>query len=399
MSIEFSNAVAALETAATLAKNEIKNQPPDGRAEWAAISRNTTTPVIAALNTIPSIRNLTGRLVVHHQGATVFDLNSAVIYLIHHSIYTPASTVMDDFIKICENRTINYTEVRLLSYIHISRPIDLGNGLRLLPLADIPRTSFTAHLLTNTNVPSHGWGQPPSGAIIKSGTYELKFQDPPKLGEPSPSFWTDPESNRWEDAMRAIILASDGAPEFRQQYKIINNPGWFADYCSSFGASESFPKPGKNTTYVDERIAQQAFLDLNKSNKTINLAIQILEQSRRRISNVERALDLGLCAEILLMSGSKDNSEISFKISSRAAWLLGNDAKERVSIFNTARALYKDRSLSAHTGDLGAVKSMDEMTKQLDRLKISDQLCANLIIKLIKQGFPRDWNLVTLNAI
>lgn len=391
-------AIAALEGAAKLARREILGRKLDGRAEWSAISPETYTPLVPFLQTAAAVESLNGQMVTHRHGASLFDLKYVALHLIHRAITTPASAIVEDFVRICEARSAQFIEVALLSDIRVSAPIDIGEGYRLSPLSEVPTTELTAPLLEPTNVPAHGWGSPPTAAVTLSGAFDLLVQAPPPPGSPAP-FPTQVFEGRWKDALDAIILASDGAPQFHQRYTLFSSPGWFWDSCPAFGSSEGFPVPGRPVTRLDVEVLKQAFSCFKNGNATIALAMRTLEQARRRISDVERALDYGLCAEILLMSGSKDNSEISFKIATRAAWLLGQTAAERVQIFQDARALYKDRSTSAHTGSLGIPKSMDESMKRLEAFRSSDRLCARLILKLAQDGLPHNWNLVTLNAI
>ena len=60
-------------------------------------------------------------------------------------------------------------------------------------------------------------------------------------------------------------------------------------------------------------------------------SIDRLGRARLAASPVDRALDLGIAAEIALMHDhSPANTEIAHKIGSRAAWLLGQSPAERL---------------------------------------------------------------------
>jgi hypothetical protein len=200
----------------------------------------------------------------------------------------------------------------------------------------------------------------------------------------------------WDAAMNALIVGSDGAPQFRQHFLVVNDVGWLGMPNTSIGGAESFPMPGKHASYIEVERLPQLFSIFRKQNATISLAIRQLESSRRRLSDVERAIDLGICLEVLLMSGAKENGEIGYKLSTRAAWLIGETPDKREEAYEAARILYNRRSSAAHTGALRARQNMEEEEAHIAEFKKFDVLCASLIVHLAERGFPKDWKSVVL---
>lgn len=108
---------------------------------------------------------------------------------------------------------------------------------------------------------------------------------------------------------------------------------------------------------TDAIVANLRLLENFKSPSALCVAIDRLGKARSWQSNEDKALDLGMALEIVLMheNGNNDdrNSEITYKISSRAAWLAGGgDPAARKEAFNKAKKLYGHRSSAAHSGKL-----------------------------------------------
>jgi hypothetical protein len=98
-----------------------------------------------------------------------------------------------------------------------------------------------------------------------------------------------------------------------------------------------------------------------------------------------------MAAEIVLMhDNSPSNTEITHKIGSRAAWLLGNDADERATIFEKIRHLYKARSDAVHSGVFPPNSKVD--------LDLADQLVVRVVQAILERGSFPDWTSLTMGG-
>jgi len=123
----------------------------------------------------------------------------------------------------------------------------------------------------------------------------------------------------------------------------------------------------------------------------ISRAIDRLGSSRTSADPVNRALDLGMAAEIVLMhDNSGSNAEITHKISSRAAWLLGTDPETRSGISRAMKELYATRSKAVHEGVLPTRRAAD--------LDAADRLVLSVLQALVRRGEFPDWNNLTLGG-
>lgn len=144
---------------------------------------------------------------------------------------------------------------------------------------------------------------------------------------------------------------------------------------------------------VDGAIAQECFESLASFSGADSLAraIDRLGRARLSLSEVDRALDLGMAAEIALMHDhGTSNTEIAHKISGRAAWLTGSDPKERGEIFSRMKRLYEARSKAVHSGALSSKSKID--------LDNSDRLVTQALRAILQRGSFPDWANLTLGG-
>lgn len=78
----------------------------------------------------------------------------------------------------------------------------------------------------------------------------------------------------------------------------------------------------------------------------MNIAIGRFDDSLRLQSWEETFLDFGIILESLL--GVPGSGELSYRLASRTAWLLGTDDESTIKIYRQVRAIYAIRSLVAH---------------------------------------------------
>jgi hypothetical protein len=124
---------------------------------------------------------------------------------------------------------------------------------------------------------------------------------------------------------------------------------------------------------------------------SLTRAIDRLGRSRLAVHPVDRALDLGMAAEIVLMhDNSPSNTEITHKIGSRAAWLLGKDVDERATIFEEIKHLYKARSHAVHSGVFPPKSKVD--------LDLADQLVVRIMQAILARGSIPDWTSLTMGG-
>jgi hypothetical protein len=280
----------ALQTAAKTAQVEMAHAPRDGRVGWAHISEQTTRPVADALRAVPAIAALEPFMYLLPNECSVIDLNSIAIYLTFRAQSVDAEALVHDLLRLVTEGQISVTEVRLVSDIEPADKIDLGDGFSVVPANGVPVTEHSSWIFSERNQPAHGWGGPPTAALTCSRTIPLTLLPRPRAGEMDfPMHDQLAPHTDWDAAMNALIVGSNGAPQFRQHFIVVNDIGWLGIPSTSIGSAESFPVPGKPASHIDAERLAHLFNAFRKQNSTIMLAIKQLESSRRRLSEVERA--------------------------------------------------------------------------------------------------------------
>jgi len=128
-----------------------------------------------------------------------------------------------------------------------------------------------------------------------------------------------------------------------------------------------------------------------KGGESMARAIDRLGRARLATSPVDRALDLGMAAEIVLMHDhSPANTEIAHKIGSRAAWLLGSEPESRAAIFAEMKGLYQARSQAVHSGVLSSKSKVD--------LDAADRLVTAAFNAILERGRFPDWSSLVMGG-
>ncbi len=127
----------------------------------------------------------------------------------------------------------------------------------------------------------------------------------------------------------------------------------------------------------------------------LRIPLQRLNQARRRSNLVDKAIDLSIAFESLLLS-SKVDTELSFTFRLRGAWLLAEESEQRSDILEILKKFYKLRSRAVHSGKLSdTINVKDKRLSPGQFLKKVDELCAKAIKSIICEGdFPNWENLV-----
>lgn len=125
--------------------------------------------------------------------------------------------------------------------------------------------------------------------------------------------------------------------------------------------------------------------------KVMRIALDRLNQALRRQNLVDKAIDLGIALEVILLHGINegDRGEMRYRSSVRGATFLGENKAERAQIFNRLRDTYDLRSAAVHSGVIKSEKRKKSPEKILEEA-IRDT--ADIARKLIDRGSFPDWD-------
>ncbi len=392
-----SKLVAALELAKHAALRDLSSKGDPNLARWASFSSTTIDPFAATLALEPTLQAINDKWIrAPAGGGARISLASCAVYLIERSIEVAPAEIISDLLRFAAELTVVVREMRAVEGLRIQHAIQLGDGLSIVPREQLVSTGPGALIFSDGNVPSHGFGAPPCAAIVRVETFNVEITALP-TGAMPPLTTSRSYDDLFASAMSAIVLASTGAPHFRQSFTIVDSPGWPWMAAPSFGASEPFPVPVPYSGPVDPERLIVAFRALRKFGNEMDLAIGKLESSRRRLRLDERMVDLGTALEIVLMHGAESSGEIINKVATRAAWLIGGSGKDRLATFKTARDLYSERSKAVHTGKLKTTKNPSFLGD--DHLYAEyDKLVSDVIFAIAERGTWPDWTRLVLDA-
>jgi Apea-like HEPN len=127
-----------------------------------------------------------------------------------------------------------------------------------------------------------------------------------------------------------------------------------------------------------------------------------LAQAKGRLDDGDKALDLGIALEMLLLNSEHNGQELPGQLNLhfrlRGSWLIGIDATERRSIYRALGKLYAFRSQIAHNGHSDELMKMDYTERQAALTNLIG-IAERIFQKILLVGVPRDWaSLILGNA-
>ncbi|MDP3553077.1 HEPN domain-containing protein [Methylocystis sp.] len=291
---------------------------------------------------------------------------------------TPKS-ILAAFAAEVERNAATYTDASALLGVQIDASYDLGDGITLVPgLQGMPAAAGVSFLCQS---------------YLVRPAFQRRSLD--ESAEDVSSVTTPNASRRGEVrklVRLACLLASDGgAVELSLPVQRRDPTALFV--ADKSGAGRPFVRSPLECFPVEAAAVMRAFQLLGRfqGGESLARAIDRLSRARLAASPVDRALELGIAAEIALMHDKgADNSEITHKISSRAAWLLGRDSSEREAVFREMKALYGARSRAVHRGEFSSKSILD--------LAAADRLVTRALTSILERGRFPNWDSLTMGG-
>jgi hypothetical protein len=326
-----------------------------------------------------------------HGGGVSVELPSIARLLLARAIATKdiAGTV-SKFIEAIQENATDAIAVMGISGIKADTPIQLGPDVSLITMADVPPSMQR-------------------GAALGQGTFNA-FR--PRLSIPyalvtrfkfGPVFYRPKEPQPPEEMAAHVsteaaqmllteafdLLGVLGVyPDFQMFW--VQSDNWFlsAGMSGAWQYSQSGERWGHDVGIQRddaEALAASYFaLDLHKRSKFLRIPLDRLGRAGRERDFADRAIDLGIALESLLL-GDNDHSELSFRLSLRGAWLIGNDDTERLGLQKALKNLYDLRSRAVHSG------TIERSAKTGNTIARATEICKALIRKAIELKCDIDW--------
>ncbi|WMS40823.1 HEPN domain-containing protein [Acuticoccus sp. MNP-M23] len=287
----------------------------------------------------------------------------------------------------------SYVDASPVFGIEIDAICDLGSGITIVPtLSDDPLEALrllsqfqSVHLPTGTAILRQ--------TFIVTPAFHVRSTDDRECPGKSDTAPPSPERDNVRARARlACLLASNGPVELPLTVLEPHRDALFVarernSAGRPFAAHPKFSRPVAAQDVKRIYGALAAFDELDSLARSIDR----LGRARLASSPVDRALELGIASEIALMHGhGEGNAEITHKIGTRAAWLLGRNPSERETIFAETKRLYTARSQAVHTGVLSPKSKVD--------LDAADELVRRVLRAILEHGRFPIWANLTLGG-
>ncbi len=146
----------------------------------------------------------------------------------------------------------------------------------------------------------------------------------------------------------------------------------------------------------DASVLAEQFLRLKpKDQKTVLTSLDRLNRSKRGLNAIDKAIDLGIAMEVLLLHDQTEQDPIALPFRLRGAWLLAKTPKERTEIERTFNKVYDCRCQAVHSGKCEAPSKEMSLSTLLER---GQDLCAEVARTVLRRGGFPDWQKLVLGA-
>lgn len=134
-----------------------------------------------------------------------------------------------------------------------------------------------------------------------------------------------------------------------------------------------------------------------KEKERIDVILNRLLKSKNSQSVTDKILEVAIALEMMLLDENKtDQLSLSFRL--RGAWLLEEDAEQRLKTYKDLKNLYIYRSQAAHTGQLSdGKKKQKKIQAARDEIPRYLEIAESVFEHLLINGKP-DWDRLILNA-
>ena len=314
-----------------------------------------------------------------------------------------AAQLLHKYIVQRANNELSAYVVRLIYGLEVHRCLKLATGLFLMPYAtaseiySLPADPQQALPASKSSQPGWSAGQ----TDVKSVTALLQEK----------TWGISKELQTWEDDYEVLLsLASIavGRP-IEVRITFVFYPKWMENilrYRHGGGlgtVADSGSAHGEVQQLTGDSLARfvsmySGFRNFTGDKNLISLIVGRMAQAysrRGRYWFEDCVLDTSIALEMMYQI---DNPESTYKLATRAAALIEEEANARVDTFQLVRKFYRLRSQIAH-GKYRHPKSQQQ-AEDVERIRRGGlELAVRTLIRLVERGIPKDWNSLVVAGI
>jgi hypothetical protein len=341
--------------------------------------------LVSTLRTDPKMAEIDGLLANTPLGTGVsVSLSDVAQLLLAQALATgDAESTVRRFADYVERNAADAMAVMAVAGIKTKQPIKLGPNVTLVPMRSLAPSSQRVAALGEGSAAFLGPRFPLPSALVADFTFRPAFYKP---NNPPEKATYEVESLLEEASHPLSVLGLNSAPQmFWVQPKDLLMASGMGGTWSKYGP-EFFGLEAEAPAREMEELAADYFsIEASKRAKVLRIPLDRLSRAGQERDLADRAIDLGIALESLLLHDTDGRTELNFRLRLRGAVMLGRTSHERLEIQGSLRDAYQLRSTAAHRGLLeGSEDERKTISKATD-------LCKRLIGEVIARQCEVDW--------
>jgi Apea-like HEPN len=367
-------------------------------------------------------------------------------WLLAQSRYRPPEECLEELLDTIRRNESPITEIIPIWGISPKSPFDLGNGLKVVPIGDLPRSQLKDLLMGKRR---HQFSFEIANSFARAGAAITRETNHGPLYE-GPGSETAIKSDRQSQLMLAAAMGptAQARNEALQRFAELINPREQSRQTNSiapraqeiaevialltpkpiFVLSQWYQRPentpllGRISAYSGPNKDRPFYISIEPQDyrtaditslvgqyeslssdvrKRLRTPLARLNQGRRDLEHDsldDAVLDLAIAAEALLTKDRNHDASISYTIRMRGTLMLGGTAEERRENYAKLRDLYDLRNRVAHRGSVAddptsiSPEALAQKAEARERCKSGQRICTELILAVIRQGSFPDWD-------
>lgn len=372
-------------------KSSISSADPHSMMRYASLADSPAWEELeAALRKDTRLNIFDGMHQALASGWSLTSIGGLGGWLVDRALQAGATRALADLNRYLEESDYPCFEIQALNAISVEGTTELAQGIALKPLAELPEYVREDAKWENT-LP-----RAPEAFLFRKVRYpKIHFHwKPPGGGEPAGRFeLLHSQAVDFENARLCLTLLGPSAPEAVLSW-IQPTARIPRTWPASSMSIHSSPRLGHEpyNLSVEElsraRTIHSNFLSIKDSGyqDRLRLGLGRLNLALQRDQMLDRAIDLGIAAEVLFTTSHERGT--TYKLGVRAARFLGTTSQERRKLFEIFTTLYKARSDAVHECRLSSTYR-GQLAKKF--LAEAAREVAGAIELAISRQHPVDW--------
>lgn len=343
------------------------------------------------------------RLIRSNNGSRGFYPNFVSSLLIRRSLETQSPEAAIDWLQeVLETKVATGKTIHVLWGVPVAQEIQLTKDVKIMPIDRLPDSQNKQWLIGASNrihshmIPTTFDWEPPKSALVIDNLIEPIFCDPEQQSFEDNNFSKTNELLSDITLVLTVIgprIAISAAQWFTYDDPNIEACHPAGRYGKILEILPSSPNSYPVLNHTEAPNIVQAFIAIQgKTRDKIRVALQRLNQSLRRHSFGDRAVELSTAFEALL--GDNGNTEMTHKIKVRSVRLIGGDNEVRKRNALIIKKTYDIRSKLVHSGYVNINQTYEICEQKMsvsDIIEHTTTMCADLIKIIILRGSIPDW--------